>query len=119
MIFMGISVFLDIVVIIMVVLFIAIFGIAIYIIIKNAKAPIVTERAKVISKRSFRNPSNGVFSYRAIFDVKGNMVELVVKELLGAEYRPEDSNNDSADDLSNLATFIQRNTKSSIAKALE
>ncbi len=76
---MGISVFLDIVVIIMVVLFIAIFGIAIYIIIKNAKAPIVTERAKVISKRSFRNPSNGVFSYRAIFDVKGNMVELVVK----------------------------------------
>ena len=47
------------------------------------------------------------------------MVELVVKELLGAEYRPEDSNNDSADDLSNLATFIQRNTKSSIAKALE
>ena len=76
---MGISVFLDIVVIIMVVLFIAIFGIAIYIIIKNAKTPIVTERAKVISKRSFRNPSNGVFSYRAIFDVKGNMVELVVK----------------------------------------
>ena len=47
------------------------------------------------------------------------MVELVVKELLGAEYRPEDSNNDSSDDLSNLATFIQRNTKSSIAKALE
>ena len=47
------------------------------------------------------------------------MVELVVKELLGAEYRPEDSNNDSADDLSNLATFIQRNTKSSLSKALE
>ena len=47
------------------------------------------------------------------------MIELVVKELLGAEYRPEDSNNDSSDDLSNLATFIQRNTKSPIAKALE
>ena len=47
------------------------------------------------------------------------MIELVVKELLGAEYRPEDSNNDSSDDLSNLAAFIQRNTKSSIAKALE
>ena len=47
------------------------------------------------------------------------MIDLVVKELLGAEYRPEDSNNDSSDDLSNLATFIQRNTKSSIAKALE
>lgn len=47
------------------------------------------------------------------------MIELVVKELLGAEYRPEDSNNDSSDDLSNLAAFIQRNTKSPIAKALE
>ena len=47
------------------------------------------------------------------------MIELVVKELLGAEYRPEDSSNDSSDDLSNLAAFIQRNTKSSIAKALE
>ena len=47
------------------------------------------------------------------------LIELVVKELLGAEYRPEDSNNDSSDDLSNLATFIQRNTKSPIAKALE
>ena len=47
------------------------------------------------------------------------LIELVVKELLGAEYRPEDSSNDSADDLSNLATFIQRNTKSPIAKALE
>ena len=47
------------------------------------------------------------------------IIELVVKELLGAEYRPSDSSNDSSDDLSNLATFIQRNTKSPIAKALE
>ena len=32
------------------------------------------------------------------------MIELVVKELLGAEYRPEDSNNDSKDGLSEVAT---------------
>lgn len=32
------------------------------------------------------------------------MVELVVKELLGAEYRPKDSENNAADDLSNVAT---------------
>lgn len=32
------------------------------------------------------------------------MVELIVKELLGAEYRPEDSNNDSMDGLSEVAT---------------
>lgn len=48
-----------------------------------------------------------------------SIIELVVKELLGAEYRPEDSNNDSNDDLSDIATFIKRNTKSEISKALE
>lgn len=47
------------------------------------------------------------------------MIELAVKELLGANYRPEDSENNAADDLSNLAAFLQRNTKSNIAKALE
>lgn len=47
------------------------------------------------------------------------VIELVVKELLGAEYRPEDSNNNASDDLSNLASFLQRNTKSQLAKSLE
>lgn len=32
------------------------------------------------------------------------MIELIVKELLGAEYRPEDQNNDSKDGLSEVAT---------------
>lgn len=30
------------------------------------------------------------------------MIELIVKELLGASYRPEDTNNNAADDLSNV-----------------
>lgn len=47
------------------------------------------------------------------------LIELTVKELLGAEYRPEDSTNNAFDDLSNLANFLQRNTKSQLAKALE
>lgn len=47
------------------------------------------------------------------------MIELVVKELLGAQYRPEDNVNNAKDDVSDLATFLQRNTKSNIAKALE
>lgn len=46
------------------------------------------------------------------------VVELVVKELLGASYRPEDSENNASDDIANLASFIQRNTKSSLAKQL-
>ena len=45
--------------------------------------------------------------------------ELVVKELLGANYRPKDNENNAKDDLSDLATFLQRNTKSAIAKSLE
>lgn len=48
-----------------------------------------------------------------------SIIELVVKELLGAEYRPKDLNNDATDDLSDIATFIKRNTKSEISKALE
>ena len=47
------------------------------------------------------------------------MIERVVKELLGAEYRPKDESNDANDALASLATFIRNNTKSSLAKALE
>ena len=47
------------------------------------------------------------------------MIELVVKELLGAEYRPKDDANDANDALASLATFIRNNTKSTLAKALE
>ena len=43
---------------------------------------------------------------------------MVIKELLGASYRPEDSENNASDDLANLASFIQRNVKSSLAKQL-
>lgn len=47
------------------------------------------------------------------------IIELVVKELLDAEYRPKDDANDANDALASLATFIRNNTKSTLAKALE
>lgn len=47
------------------------------------------------------------------------VIELVVKDLLGANYRPKDDENNSKDDIADMATFLQRNTKSNIAKALE
>ena len=47
------------------------------------------------------------------------LIELVVKELLGAEYRPKDDSNDANDALADLATFIRNNTKSNLAKAIE
>lgn len=47
------------------------------------------------------------------------MIDLTTKELLGAEYRPEDSENNASDDLANLYAFLKRNTKSDLSKALE
>lgn len=47
------------------------------------------------------------------------IIELVVKELLGASYRPEDSENNASDDMANMTSFIKRNSKSALAKQLE
>lgn len=46
------------------------------------------------------------------------VIEAVVKTLLVANYDPEDSINNANDDLSNLATYIARNSKSALAKRL-
>jgi hypothetical protein len=46
------------------------------------------------------------------------VIEAVVKTLLIANYDPEDSINNAKDDLSNLATYIAKNTKSALAKKL-
>lgn len=46
------------------------------------------------------------------------MIQLIVKELLGAEYRPKDTENDDKDALADLATYIARNAKSSLSKQL-
>lgn len=51
-------------------------------------------------------------------DLIPQLIELIVKELLGAEYRPKDDVNNSNDDLSDLASFIAKNAKSSLAKQL-
>lgn len=48
-----------------------------------------------------------------------SLIELVVKELLGASWRPRDTYNNAADDLADLATFIRRNAKSSLQKQIE
>lgn len=47
------------------------------------------------------------------------VVELVLKYLLGAAYRPKDSANDASDDLSELMAFMRRNMKSNFQKQLE
>lgn len=47
------------------------------------------------------------------------LTELVVKELSGAIYKPEDSENNATDDLTNLANFLARNVKSNLQKQIE
>ena len=45
-------------------------------------------------------------------------IELIVRELLGAQYRPKDNENNATDDLADLAYFINRNTKSELQKQM-
>lgn len=47
------------------------------------------------------------------------VIESVVKELLGAAYRPNDNTNNANDDLSDLVSFIRRNTKNNLQKQIE
>ena len=47
------------------------------------------------------------------------LIELVVKELTGAMYKPADTQNDSADDLADIASFLRRNVKPPLQKQIE
>lgn len=47
------------------------------------------------------------------------IIDLVVKELLGASYRPLDNTNNAADDAASMASFLARNMKSDFQKNLE
>lgn len=45
-----------------------------------------------------------------------NLLELVVKDVLGAAYRPKDRDNNASDDLANIAAFIRQNMKDRYVK---
>lgn len=47
------------------------------------------------------------------------VVELVVKYLSGAAYRPKDPENNASDDLSDLVAFMRKNMKSDFQKQIE
>lgn len=47
------------------------------------------------------------------------VVQLVVKELSGSIYKPEDSTNNASDDLSSIANFLRHNVKSNLQKQIE
>lgn len=47
------------------------------------------------------------------------LIQSVVKELLGAAYRPKDQQNNANDDLADMISFIRRNMKSGYQKQIE
>lgn len=47
------------------------------------------------------------------------VVQLVVKELGAAIYKPEDPVNNASDDLANIASFLRNNVKSNLQKQIE
>lgn len=63
------------------------------------------------------NPLEGDFPIREY--LVPSLIELVVKELVGAAWRPKDVPNDAADNLADLSTFIRRNIKSALQKQIE
>ena len=52
-------------------------------------------------------------------DLLPQMLELIVKELLGVNYRPKDTFNSSTDELADLASFLKNNMKSGFQKQIE
>ena len=47
------------------------------------------------------------------------VVQLVINELSGSIYKPEDSTNNASDDLSSIASFLRHNVKSNLQKQIE
>lgn len=76
----------------------------------------------------FENPKE-VFEYNGVdyleeeFPIEEalipNLIELVVKTLAPAIYKPEDDINNAKDDLSTIATYLRKNLKSAFQKQLE
>ena len=76
----------------------------------------------------FENPKE-VFEYNGVdyleeeFPIEEalipNLIELVVKTLAPAIYKPEDDINNAKDDLSTIATYLKNNLKSAFQKQLE
>ena len=47
------------------------------------------------------------------------LIELVLKELAGPAWKPQDDTNNASDDLANLANFIRRSTTNNVQKQIE
>ena len=90
--------------------------------LKTAKITGVFEDAEEAATLSCDDEGNKCDVLDSTFPLEADlipqMIELIVKELLGANYRPKDEVNNAADDLADIASFVRRNMKSPIAKQM-
>jgi hypothetical protein len=80
-----------------------------------------TEEASKLSCEDDDNSSCDILDKE--FPLEGALVppvvECIVKELSGAIYKPKDEENNSSDDLAELASFIRNNAKTNLQKQIE
>ena len=79
----------------------------------------IFENAEQVSKLEYG--TDDILNTR--FPLEENLIPMLinycVKDLLGMTYRPEDSQNNAKDDLSNIESFIRNNVKSNLQKQIE
>lgn len=77
---------------------------------------------EVIDEVSFGEDPNSLHEWDRNIPIEESLIttliELVVKELAGSVYRPNDIQNNNVDDNADMATFIKSNMKSNLAKQL-
>lgn len=94
-----------------------------YLYLENARMTGIFENPEEAVKLSCETKINDCNILDAEFPLEEALIpqllELVKKDLVGAIYKPEDSDNNASDDLANLASFIRSNAKSALQKQVE
>ena len=94
-----------------------------YLYLENARLTGIFENPEQASELSCNKDESTCDPMDSVFPLEEAMipqvVELTLKELSGGLYKPEDSENNASDDLSNLAAFLRQNAKSPLQKQIE
>lgn len=90
--------------------------------IEEAKLTGIFENAEEASNMSCDNDTNcDIYDkeYPLETALLPQLIQSVLKDILGANYRPSDEYNNARDDLANLMTFIRNNTKNNLQKQMD
>lgn len=94
-----------------------------YLYLENIKVTGIFENPEKAEELSCDNNSSTCDPMDAKFPLEEALippvVELVVKELTGGIYKPQDTDNNASDDLANIASFLRNNVKSNLQKQID